>query len=351
MTKSTTPAQYAPLTHVRQVYDQTVPKHDYAAIGQAGFGQWQAELRAKVATLLGGFNWPRGDLAPQVLANVEKDGYLQQKIEITSEPGVRLPFYVLTPQTGQAPYPAVIALHGHGSGVQEVIGEPQDEQVAAHIRNCNHDYGRQLAQQGFLVLAPEQRAFGERREMEDVAQSPGQSSCRQASMNALMLGRTMVGMRVWDVMRVIDYAEQYAGQTGLANLETLACVGLSGGGTVTTFATAMDDRITTAVISGYFCTWQWSIMAMRHCEDNYIPGILQHAEMADVGALIAPRPLLIEAGTEDPIFPLPGVHDAHEKLAKVYALLDAPERLALDVFAGEHQWHGTLAADWLRRWL
>ena len=113
----------------------------------------------------------------------------------------------------------------------------------------------------------------------------------------------------------------------------------------------MDARITTAVISGYFCTWQWSIMAMRHCEDNYIPGILQHAEMADVGALIAPRPLLIEAGTEDPIFPLPGVHDAYEKLAKVYALLDARDRLALDVFAGEHQWHGTLAVDWLRRWL
>ena len=190
--------------------------YDYDGMGQAGFAQWQNELRAKVASLLGGFSWPREDLAPKVLATAQKDGYIQQKVEITSEPGVRVPLYVLTPDTGQGPYPTVIALHGHGSGVQEVIGEPQDEQVAAHMRNCNHDYGRQLAQQGFLVFAPEQRAFGERREMEDVAQSPGQSSCRQASMNALLLGRTMIGMRVWDVMRVIDYAEQYANQTGLA---------------------------------------------------------------------------------------------------------------------------------------
>ncbi len=351
MSRASTPAQYAPLAHLREVYAQTVPTNDYDGMGQAGFAQWQNEFRAKVASLLGGFSWPREDLAPQVLATAQKDGYVQQKVEITSEPGVRMPIYVLAPDTGQGPYPTVIALHGHGSGVQEVIGEPQDEQVAEHMRRCNHDYGRQLAQQGFLVFAPEQRAFGERRELEDVAQSPGQSSCRQASMNALMLGRTMVGMRVWDVMRVIDYAEQYANQTGLAKSDSLACVGLSGGGTVTTFATAMDSRITTAVISGYFCTWQWSIMAMRHCEDNYIPGILQHAEMADIGALIAPRPLLIEAGTEDSIFPLPGVHDAYGKLAEVYALLDASERLALDVFEGEHQWHGTVAVDWLKRWL
>ena len=347
MASANTPAEYAPLTHVRQVYVQTVPTYDYVAMGPAGFGQWQAELRAKVASLLGGFSWPRGSLEPKVLETVQKDGYTQQKVEITSEPGVRLPLYVLTPDSGQAPYPTVIALHGHGSGVQEVIGEPQSEQIAEHMRRCNHDYGRQLARQGFLVLAPEQRAFGERREMEDVAQAPGQSSCRQASMNALMLGRTMIGMRVWDVMRIIDYAQQ----TGLAKTDTLACVGLSGGGTVTTFATAMDSRITAAVISGYFCTWQWSIMAMRHCEDNYVPGILQHAEMADIGALIAPRPLLIEAGTEDPIFPLPGVHDAYDKLAQVYAMLAESERLALDVFAGEHQWHGTVAVDWLRRWL
>lgn len=347
MASPSTPVQYAPLNNVSQVYAQTVPAYDYGAMGQAGFVQWQAALRAKVASLLGGFSRPRGDLEPQVLATVEKDGYTQRKIEIISEPGVRLPLYVLTPQTGQAPYPTVIALNGHGSGVQEVIGEPQTEQIAEHMRRCNHDYGRQLAQQGFLVFAPEQRAFGERREMEDVAQAPGQSSCRQASMNALLLGRTMVGMRVWDVMRVIDYVRQ----TGLAKADTLACVGLSGGGTVTTFATAMDPRITTAVISGYFCTWQWSIMAMRHCEDNYIPGIVQHAEMADIGALIAPRPLLIEAGTDDPIFPLPGVHDAYNKLAKVYAMLEKPERLALDVFEGEHQWHGTVAVDWLRRWL
>lgn len=351
MAESSTSAHYAPLNHVRQVYAQTLPKHDYGGIGHAGFPQWQAELRAKVASLLGGFSWPCAHLAPKVLATVQKDGYVQQKVEIASEAGVRLPLYVLKPDTGQSSYPTVIALHGHGSGVQEVIGEPQDAQVAEHMRRCNHDYGRQLARQGFLVFAPEQRAFGERREMEDAAQSPGQSSCRQASMNALMLGRTMIGMRVWDVMRVIDFAEEYANQAGLARSGSLACVGLSGGGTVTTFAAAMDPRITASVISGYFCTWQWSIMAMRHCEDNYIPGILRHAEMADVGALIAPRPLLIEAGTEDPIFPLPGVHDAYDKLADVYARLEAPERLALDVFEGEHQWHGTVAVDWLRRWL
>jgi len=347
MTNPSTPAQYAPLTHVRQVYAQTVPAYDYGAIGQAGFAQWQAALRATVASLLGGFSRPRGDLEPQVLATAEKDGYTQQKIEIISEPGVRLPLYVLTPQTGQAPYPTVIALNGHGSGVQEVIGEPQTEQIAEHMCRCNHDYGRQLAQQGFLVFAPEQRGFGERRELEDVAQAPGQSSCRQASMNAMLLGRTMVGMRVWDVMRVIDYVRQ----TGLAKADTLACVGLSGGGTVTTFATAMDPRITTAVISGYFCTWQWSIMAMRHCEDNYIPGIVQHAEMADIGALIAPRPLLIESGIHDGGFPIAAAREAYAHLETIYAAAQVSESLWLDEFDGGHEFSGAKAFDFFNAYL
>ena len=97
MAGSSTPAHYAPLTHIRQVYAQTVPTYDYGALGQAGFVQWQADLRAKVADLLGGSSAPRGDLAPQVLETSQKDGYVQQKVEITSEPGVRLPLYVLTP--------------------------------------------------------------------------------------------------------------------------------------------------------------------------------------------------------------------------------------------------------------
>ncbi|MEO8604154.1 MAG: acetylxylan esterase, partial [bacterium] len=68
-----------------------------------------------------------------------------------------------------------------------------------------------------------------------------------------------------------------------------------------------DPRISVTVLSGAFSSFRSSIMSTIHCDCNYIPGILQYAEMADIAALIAPRPLLIEAGTVDPIFPVEDV--------------------------------------------
>jgi len=69
------------------------------------------------------------------------------------------------------------------------------------------------------------------------------------------------------------------------------------------YAAAVEERIKVAVISGYLNTFKDSIMAMKHCECNYLPGILKYGEMYDICSLIAPRPLLIESGKNDPIFP------------------------------------------------
>ena len=131
----------------------------------------------------------------------------------------------------------------------------------------------------------------------------------------------------------------------------LGCLGLSGGGTTTLFATALEPRITVAVISGYFNTFHASIMSIVHCECNYIPNILQYAEMADIAGLIAPRPLLVESGTEDPIFPVQATEAAYRDLQRVYKLLSVPERLDKDIFPGGHRFSGRKAFAWLKQWL
>jgi len=92
-------------------------------------------------------------------------------------------------------------------------------------------------------------------------------------------------------------------------------------------------------------------MAMDHCPCNYVPGILRYAEMYDVASLIAPRPLLVESGTKDSIFPVQAVLKAYEKVGRVYELLGAEERLDKDIFGGRHQISGKKAYDWLRKWL
>ena len=70
--------------------------------------------------------------------------------------------------------------------------------------------------------------------------------------------------------------------------------------------------------------------------------------------MIAPRPLLVETGTRDPLNGERGVVNVTEQLAiteQAYRLLGAEERLAHELFEGEHMWHGKRAIVWLEHWL
>ncbi len=119
----------------------------------------------------------------------------------------------------------------------------------------------------------------------------------------------MIGWRVWDVMRTIDWIEHAPG----SRCQEVGCVGISGGGTCTQFAAALDTRIKAAFISGYLNTFRDSIMSIEHCIDNYVPGILNWAESYDVAGLIAPRFLFSEGGDKDPIFPVAATRELSQR--------------------------------------
>jgi hypothetical protein len=120
---------------------------------------------------------------------------------------------------------------------------------------------------------------------------------------------------------------------------------------VTLFSAALDERLQAMAISGYLSTFRDSILSIRHCLCNYVPGLLAEAEMYDVAALLAPRPLVIEAGIHDPIFPIDSVRRSYEQVRRSYELLGAEERLASDFFDGDHRISGAVAYDFLWRWL
>jgi dienelactone hydrolase len=332
-------------------YEQAPRQLAFRAHTSAEAAAWQLALRERLAALLGGFPDRSVDLDPHTFERVEEDGYTRELVVFQSRPGEYVPCYALLPHGASAPLRPVIALHGHGSGgARPLVGLAANQAEAESMRSQNNDYARRLARRGFVVFAPVLRGFAERMEdpqLRDNADTAWQSSCRAVAVNALLLGRTLLGLRVWDVLRLIDYIR--ARPEPLA--DAIGCVGLSGGGTVTLFSAALDERIACVVISGYFNTFRDSLMAISHCLCNYVPGILQYAEMADIAGLIAPRPLLIESGERDPIFPIAATREALEELSRVYAVFGAPERLDADLFDGEHRWSGAKAYDWLGRWL
>src|SRR6185295_19033332 len=147
------------------------------------------------------------------------------------------------------------------------------------------------------------------------------AACQPAAGGAMLVGQTMIGWRVWDVMRTVDYI---ATRPEL-DAKRVGCMGISGGGTVTLFATALEPRIRVALVSGYLNTFRDSIGSLSHCIDNYVPGILNWAEMYDIAGLIAPRPLFSESGEKDNIFPVQASIESVREVRAIYRVFDAED--------------------------
>ena len=87
---------------------------------------------------------------------------------------------------------------------------------------------------------------------------------------------------------------------------------------------AADESVAGALVATYFSSFAASLAAIRHCPCNIVPGLLPELEMADIAALIAPRPLVLEAGEKDPIFPIAATRDSFARSAPAWEALGAP---------------------------
>ncbi|MEZ4658835.1 MAG: alpha/beta hydrolase family protein [Caldilineaceae bacterium] len=315
---------------------------------------WRQTLRSRIREWQGLHRLVPTVPNPRITETVQCDGYRRQRVEIDTEPGVTMPFYVLIPDQLQGAAPGVLALHGHASGGKYAVAGIRglDPGLDQTINQHNYDYGVQAVRRGYVVFCPDARGFGERRE--SFAQEPHQilnSSCHQLAHMALPLGLTVAGMWTWDLMRLLDYVQTRPEVQG----QKLASIGLSGGGLQTLWLAALDERLACAVISGYFYGVADSLLHLsNNCDCNYIPHMWEAADMGDVGALIAPCPLLIEAARQDGLNGPRGIVNVEEQVAitqRAYDLLGVADRLAIDYFDGGHVWHGTMAFDWLDRWL
>jgi dienelactone hydrolase len=316
----------------------------FRATTRAEAAQWQQHLRAKLTELLGGFP-QRTPLKPQTLENRELAGYTREKIWFESRPGDGVIVYLLLPSGSRAPHPAVICIPGHGRGVQDIVGIDEHGNDRTGKPGYQHDFAIQAVEHGLAAVAIEPMAFGFRRDPVTLAKGPNATACQPAAGSALLMGQTMIGWRVWDVMRALDWIETRPE----LDAQRVGCMGISGGGTCTQFSAALDTRIKAAFVSGYLNTFRDSIMSVSHCIDNYVPGILNWAENYDVAGLIAPRPFFSEGGTHDPIFPVSATRESFLRVKKVYEVFAAPDLAQQEIFEGVHEFHGVKGLPFLAR--
>ncbi len=308
---------------------------------------WQAETRAALATTLGFTALPPAPLTAERIERVDRGDYVREKLLLRTWRDSLMPVYLLLPKDLPRPLPVVLAFHGHGYGVKDIVGLWEDGEERGTPDGYHKDFGVALCRRGFAVAAPEISCFGERQtDFSYLNTTIGQeapTTCDHAAKLAFHLGGSVVGLRVHDGKRLVDYL---ATRQEL-DVSRLGAMGISGGGMHTFFSTCVDERIRACVISGYYSTFKDSILAMHHCTCNFVPGLQRFGEMYDLVGLIAPRPLLVEAGTYDPIFPLTAVKESVERARAAYRVFGAEEQLETDYFEGRHQISGRRAYDFL----
>jgi cephalosporin-C deacetylase-like acetyl esterase len=299
----------------------------------------QRELKARFVEALGGFP-EKTPLGARTVGRQQRDGYRIEKVIYESRPQHHVTATLYLPD-GKPPFPGVLMPIGHSAN-----GKAADD-----VQRC----AILLAWNGLAVLAYDPIGQGERRQVLDGRGKPALSSSTAehtlAGVGALLVGQNTATYRVWDGIRSLDYL---AGRPEV-DPRRIGCTGCSGGGTLTSYLMALDDRIAVAAPSCYLTSLErlFATIGPQDAEQNITGQVAFGLEHADYLTLRAPRPTLICAATRD-FFDIQGTWTTFREAKRVYGLLGHGERV--DLFESDSG-HGfprpqrEAMLRWMRRWL
>ena len=335
MARKTITCAFSPSRNHRHVMAETEAVLSYDG---GDVKQWKRRLRNRLRTLLGTMPKERVPLNVRHLWRHDHPlGYID-KIVFTAESHCDVPAYVSIPGDRTPPFPFMICLQGHSTGMHNSIAVQQDDETTPLKIEGDRDFAIQCMRRGLAALCIEQRSLGERREKKQSRVCP-YNPCHDAFVQALMMGRTLLGERVYDVDRAIDYLATRDD----VDMHRIGIMGHSGGGTTGIYAAAVLPRLSFAMPSCSFCTFRDAKMAVYHCSCGYLPGILKYAEMADVLGLFAPHPIVIVTGRDDDIIPLVGVRKAFRRLKNIYRAAGADHHCHLVIGKEGHRFYAEAA--------
>lgn len=281
--------------------------------------RYVAGVRAKIAKL---FPFPaeKTPLDAQETGTLDFGSYVMHKIIYYSRPKYPVTGNLYLPKTTEK-VPAVLFLCGHSGN-----GKASDV-----YQTCQ----RALAMKGYAVLAIDPVSQGERLQFLDIPDFKGNCCWEHNVMGKqlLLTGETMGAWRAWDAVRGLDYLlsrpEVDTTRVGLT--------GNSGGGTMTTFVNALEDRLTMAAPSCYITTWVHNVENELPADSEQMPpGTLAAGlEMGDFLIARAPRPLVV-LGQSNDFFDPRGTRETYEEVRRVYRLLGAEDSIRLTIGHGDH---------------
>ncbi len=325
-----------------------VPLLAFQGSTPADWQAWRVQALPKLLELLGEFPQPV-DPAPDVIYASEEDGIIRERVILDAEEHMSIPCVVLRPadMPANGKGRAILCSHGHGPfGKEPVAGNRARPDLAAEIAKYNYNYAEEMARRGYLTIAPDLRVFGERADGGNPY--PGRDKCNVHFIRGAMLGIYTLTLNIWDMKVCIDYLQSRPE----VDPERIGMMGLSQGGTMTTFTSAVEPRIKAADIIGYVNSWKgFGIQRANFCGSQMVPQIYKYLDVPDIAGLIAPRPLLIEMGIHDTCFFIEDQLRGFEAVQRIYQAAGCADRLWADVHPHEHAFAGDKAYDFFDKYL
>ncbi|WP_369059772.1 acetylxylan esterase [Caulobacter sp. 73W] len=281
----------------------------------------KAKMRQSILDLIGGLPAERTPLKARAMGGYQADGYRVEKVVYESLPGYFVTANVYVPAGGKGPFPAVLITPGHSPD-----GKAGDR------------FGGNLAKAGILALIYDEIGMGERLQHYDpelgeskVGRPTGEHS--MAYWQTVPVGDHVSRYFIWDAMRGLDYLQSRADVDGAR----LGAFGCSGGGTVTSFLTALDERVKAAASACYVNTFRHVLAGPGPQEAEQSPPgfIAAGLDVPDWVELAAPRPYAV-ISTEADFFPFEGAKAAYEEARRVWGLYGAQDRITWITGPGGH---------------
>ena len=245
------------------------------------------------------------------LSSADRQSYCVRELEINSTPSRRIRIIVTAPISKSKSVPAIVCIGGHGS---DLLSPYDTTTIAGKDQRAKRDgiykgFGTVLAATGYVTI-----------------------STTVSQHEVYEKGRLLMGERLWDLMRCVDYLQSLPE----VDDRRIGCAGLSLGGEMAMWLGAMDERIAATVSAGFLTMMDH--MEQNHCMCWKFEGLRDLVDFADIYSLIAPRPLQCQNGMLEPPsqFYVPLARQTMEEVRMIYKDLDRPENVILNVHEEGH---------------
>jgi dienelactone hydrolase len=276
---------------------------------------WEAralDLRRQVLMAAG--LWPMPERTPlnaQVFGKLAREGYTIEKAYFESYPGFYCTGNLYRPiptEKRPGPFPGVWSPHGHWA-----YGRLHHDEVGSiPARAIN------LARQGYVVFTPDMVGYNDSQQI----------SHQFGSKREQLWGVNVLGLQLWNSIRGLDFLQSLPDVDG----KRLVATGASGGGTQTFLLTAVDNRIAAAVPVNMISA---SMQGGSNCENA--ANLRLDTFNVEVGALAAPRPMLMVAATGDWTKNTP--KEEFPAVQSIYRLLGAEDKVQVRQFNAPHNYN------------